>query len=67
MKVISFLIFSFFFITVKSQTSNSIADNILQKVSNKLNSFQNIRYDLKREVNYSSENYHNETTWTEYF
>lgn len=53
--------------TVKSQTTNNGADNILQKVSDKLNSFQNIRYDLNRELNYLSENYHNETTWTEYF
>lgn len=67
MKIISFLIFSFFFMTVKSQTTNNIAERVLQKVSDNLNSLQNISYDLKRELNYPSNNYHRESKWYEYF
>ena len=44
-----------------------IADSILKKVSVKLNNLKNISYNLKRELNYSSENYHNKTNWTVYY
>ena len=67
MKIVTFLIFSFFFTTVKSQTTNNKADSVLQKVSEKLNSLQSISYDLKRELNYPSENYHRQSKWHEYF
>lgn len=74
MKIASLVIFSFLFTAmVKVQIEKSpgpnynLADSILQKLSYELNSLQNIRYELKRELNYSSENYHNEVTWKEYF
>jgi len=43
------------------------AISILQKSSNKLNSLSTIGYDLKRELNYASENYHNISEWSCYF
>lgn len=67
MKIITFLIFTFFFLTAKSQTTNNRADIVLQKVSDKLKSLQNISYDINREDNYPSENYHRESDWHEYF
>jgi thiol-disulfide isomerase/thioredoxin len=55
-------------LTVSSQpVTESIANRILKKTSDKLNRLDNIRYNHKRELNYSSENYHNETNWTVYF
>ena len=39
----------------------------LQNVSNKLNSLNNFSYDIKRELNYASENYHNISEWSCYF
>ncbi len=70
MRIAFILISSFLFISMKSNNiklKDIVADSILQKMSTKLNSFKNIRYDLKRELNYSSENYHNEMNWTVYF
>ena len=67
MKIITSLILAFFFLTAESQTTNNTADIVLQEASEKLNSFQNIRYDLKRELNYASENYHNISEWSCYF
>lgn len=43
-------------------TKQENANQVLNKVSQNLNSLKNIRYDYKREVNYFSENYHNELT-----
>jgi thiol-disulfide isomerase/thioredoxin len=42
-------------------------DSILFKVSQKLSSLKNIKYDNTRELNYSSENYHYSSTWTGYY
>ena len=67
MKIITFLIFSFFFTSVKSQTANNRANSVLQKVSEKLNNLHSISYDLERELNYPSNNYHRESEWHEYF
>lgn len=39
----------------------------LQKVSNKLKSLKIFSYDIKRELNYASENYHNISEWSCYF
>jgi len=51
----------------QNQNSSAASPNvILDKVSKKLDSLKNIRYNNTRELNYSSENYHNETSWTEY-
>ena len=44
-----------------------LVNKILRQVSQNLNSLKSVRYDLKRELNYSSENYHNETTWNSYY
>lgn len=44
-----------------------LGDNVLKQVSQNLNSLKSIRYDLKRELNYALENYHNETTWNIYY
>src|ERR1035437_3586746 len=72
--LVTFLIVSFLFIAMKNNDikinhglKEIAADSMLQKMSIKLSSLKNIRYDLKRELNYSSENYHNETNWTIYF
>ena len=72
--LVTFLIVSFLFIAMKNDDikinhglKEITADSILQKMSFKLSSLKNIRYDLKRELNYSSENYHNEMNWTIYF
>ena len=43
------------------------ADSILYLVSGHLNSLKNIRYELSRELNYASENYHNESKWMIYY
>ncbi len=43
------------------------AISILQKTSNKLNSLTTFSYDLKRELNYASEDYHNISEWSCYF
>lgn len=67
MKVVSLLIFVCFFTNAKSQTTDNKVNNVLQEVSEKLNSFQNIGYDLKRELNYASENFQNITEWSCYF
>ena len=45
---------------------NASPNVILKNVSVKLNDLKNIRYHNKRELNYSSENYHNEMIWVEY-
>lgn len=43
------------------------AISVLQKTSNKLNSLTNLSYALARELNYASENYHNNSEWLCYF
>ena len=48
-------------------TSSTASPNvILAKLSKKLNSLKNIIYHNTRELNYSSENYHNKTGWVGY-
>ncbi|HEV7349787.1 TlpA disulfide reductase family protein [Telluribacter sp.] len=47
-------------------SSPTKADSILISVYEKLNSLKNIKYDNIRELNYSSENYHNTSKWTIY-
>ena len=66
MKIIYLLIFCYLFTAVQSQTTEKNANKVLQNLSNKLNSFQTIRYDLKRELSYTSENYHKASEWHEY-
>lgn len=74
MKVAILLVPAFLFIAMKDGqlknyhgTNEVVADSLLKKMLDKLNSFKNIRYSLKRELNYLSENYHNETSWTVYY
>lgn len=43
------------------------AISVLQKTSDKLNNLNTISYDLKRELNYASENYHNISKCSCYF
>lgn len=43
------------------------ADSILSAVHKKLNSVPNLRYSIARELNYSSENYHQVSSWEVYF
>jgi hypothetical protein len=43
------------------------ADSILIKVWEKMNTLKNVQYDHIRELNYSSENYHNISKWTVYY
>lgn len=50
-----------------SISKDGLANEVLKQVSKKINSLKSISYDIKRELNYSSENYHNETNWTVYF
>lgn len=42
-------------------------DSVLIKVSQTLNDLRDIKYENTRELNYSSENYHNLSTWTVYY
>ncbi len=44
--------------------SQKTVNEVLQQLSDKLNSYQTIKYNYYRSVNYFSENYHNETTGT---
>lgn len=66
MRIISLLIFSFLFTAAQSQITENIANQVIQNVSNKLNGLQSISYDLKRELNYSSEDYRVTSEWHEY-
>lgn len=50
-------------IIAKQQNANSI----LKKTSDKLNSLTTFTYDIRRELNYASENYHNISDWSCYF
>jgi len=43
------------------------ANSVLVKLSEKISSFKNIRYDNTRELNYSSENYRYISKWTGYY
>ena len=43
------------------------ANSILKKTSDKLNSLTTFTYDISRELNYASENYHNISEWSCYF
>jgi len=47
--------------------SQTTPDDVLTNVSKKLNSLKQLRYTNTRELNYSSEDYHNVTTFTEYY
>ncbi len=47
--------------------SQNIVNSILNRVSQTLNSYRNIQYDITRELNYPSENYHNISKWMAYF
>lgn len=71
MKLFNFLLCStIFYTSASSQNTISkdvLGDDVLKQVSHNLNSLKSIRYDLKRELNYASENYHNETTWNIYY
>lgn len=52
----------------QNTVSNQLkAVSVLQKTSNKLNSLTTFSYDLKRELNYASEDYHNVSEWSCYF
>lgn len=50
-----------------SKTNQEKAVSVLIKVSEKLNSFSAFTYDLKRELNYASENYQNFSEWSGYY
>lgn len=50
-----------------TKADDALANSLLKKMSDKLNSYKNMGYNLKRELNYSSENYHNETNWNVYY
>lgn len=53
-----------------SQPRNAMqksANQVLSKVSQKLNGLKNIRYNYRREINYFSEHYHNVLTGNIYF
>lgn len=50
-------------VNAKEQNANSI----LKKTSDKLNSLTTFTYDIRRELNYASENYHNISEWSCYF
>jgi len=74
MKIAFLLIPAFLFLFMTNRDddrtntfNDNTADSVLQRMSDKLNSLNNISYELKRELNYSSENYHNETKWTVYY
>ncbi|MFT3948857.1 MAG: TlpA disulfide reductase family protein [Agriterribacter sp.] len=43
------------------------AISVLQKVADKLNGLTSFSYNIKRELNYASENYHNISEWSCYF
>jgi len=47
--------------------SQNAVDSILGRVSQNLNSLKAIKYNNTRELNYSSENYHNTSKWTVYY
>lgn len=49
-----------------SASTENPADSVLKKMAGQLKRLENIRYDLKRELNYPSEHYHNETTWNSF-
>lgn len=62
----------FISITSSTYSQNTVlneqkAISVLQKVSNKLNGSTAFSYDIKRELNYASENYHNISEWSCYF
>jgi thiol-disulfide isomerase/thioredoxin len=74
MKTTRILVSSFLFMAVKNPVieikpvlTGNIADSVLQKMADKLKSLKTVSYDLKRELNYPSEHYHNEMAWTSYF
>lgn len=50
-----------------SKTNQEKAVSVLIKVSEELNSFSAFTYDLKRELNYASENYQNFSEWSGYY
>ncbi len=63
-----FLILYIFLITPAfSQNSQQPAELILRRVSDKLNSLETFQYDITRELNYASEDYHVISNWTCYF
>lgn len=50
-----------------SKSNQQKAISVLNTVSDKLSSLTTFTYDLKRELNYASENYHNISEWSCYF
>ena len=48
-------------------TQQQNANSVLQKTSAKLNILTTFSYNIKRELNYASENYHNISEWSCYF
>lgn len=48
-------------------SSQQKANTVLEKISLKLNSLTTFSYDIRRELNYASENYHNISQWSCYF
>ncbi|MFT4155764.1 TlpA family protein disulfide reductase [Parafilimonas sp.] len=48
-------------------SSSLSVDSVLNKASRKLHSLKSIKYDDIRELNYASENYHNNSVWTSYY
>ncbi|MBO0933243.1 hypothetical protein [Fibrella aquatilis] len=51
---------AFFCVSAQTKSTEKEAINILQRVSNKLQNINNINYAYYRDVNYKSEEYHNE-------
>jgi thiol-disulfide isomerase/thioredoxin/outer membrane lipoprotein-sorting protein len=57
--VFLFLLLSLF-TNASAQSQNASAEEVMQKVSDKLESLKTLRYTYRRELNYSSEGYFNE-------
>ena len=73
MRIAPVIIISLLFLSMKNNSAvknhhskDFMADSILQKISSNLNSLTTISYDYKKEVNYSSQNYHAEQTASVY-
>lgn len=59
-------------LTFRAYSQNAASDqpravSVLQEISDKLNGLTTFSYDIKRELNYASENYHNISEWSCYF
>lgn len=67
-----FVFFSLLLISSIGYSQNVIAkqqnaNSVLKKTSDKLNSLTTFIYEIRRELNYVSENYHNISEWSCYF